>query len=202
MKWRKDTFFWVSLSIFLMIALPLALGKEKLLEMYVTKCSRPNIVVAEVKTDGKTEKVRVKLAGLQVPIENPEIYRQALLRLRELVEGRSIGFDFALGFTPRQYPWVGYLYVQQGDGEPCIVNAVLIREGLAVLDRKTAGRNLLGHLLDMQEKARKEGLGVWRETPEKEERKEEECPSCVIRLPRELAQGVLRESHSEQGGQE
>lgn len=202
MKWRTGTFFWVSFGIVLMVALPLALGEEKLLEMYVTKCPRPNIVVAEVKTNGETEKVRVKLAGLQVPIENPELYRQALLRLRELVERRSIGFDFALGFTPRQRPWVGYLYVQQGDGEPCIVNAVLIREGLAVLDGKTAGRNLLGYLLDMQEKAQKEGLGVWKETPKKEERKEEECPSCVIRFPQEPAQGALREYRSEQGGQE
>lgn len=202
MKWRRGAFFWTSLSIFLMVALPLALGEEKLLEMYITKCPRPNIVVAEVKTEGKIERVRVKLAGLRVPLENLEIYRQALLRLRELVEGKSVGFDFALGFTPKQRPWVGYLYVEQGDGEPCIVNAVLLCEGLAVLDAKTAGRNLLGYLLDMQEKAQKEGLGVWKETPKKGERKEEECPSCVIRFPAALAQGVPQEFPSERGGQE
>lgn len=181
MKWQKRV-IWGSLLVFAILFASLTLGKEELLEVRVTKCVRPNIVVAEVKGKGGIEKVRIKLAGLRIPFENPEIYRQALSCLRGLVEGKTASFDFALGFSPEQRPWVGYLYVEgEKEDEPCIVNAILIREGLATLDAATAGRNLLGYLMSMQEKAQEEGLGVWKKVPKKEKQHEEECPSCVIR---------------------
>lgn len=182
MKWYRNMVFSVFLLLFLMASFSPTLGEEELLKIRVTKCIRPNLVVAEVGMEGQPEKVKVKLAGLRIPFENPEISRRALSRLRELVEGKQVGFDFALGFSREKRPWVGYLYVEQdAEEEPCIVNAVLLCEGLAVLDEKTAGRNLLGYLLSMQERAQKEGLGVWKTTPKKEKEGREECPSCTIR---------------------
>ncbi|WP_017872750.1 hypothetical protein [Candidatus Caldatribacterium saccharofermentans] len=157
-------------------------GEEELLEMRVAKCVRPNLVVAEVLEKEEFKKVRVKLAGVSSPLEDPEAYRLALSRLRELVEGRKVYFDFALGHTPEEHPWVGYLYVQQDpEEEPCIVNAVLLCEGLVTLDERTAGRNLLGYLLSMQEKAKEAGVGLWRKIPKERKRKVDECPSCIIR---------------------
>ncbi|MBC7217189.1 MAG: hypothetical protein H5U36_03260 [Candidatus Caldatribacterium sp.] len=197
---RYSIFLWMLL--FLMVPLFQALGREELLEIRIVKCVRPNLVVAAVEKGGKVEKVRVKLAGIQAPLENPEIYRQALSRLRELVEGKEAGFDFALGFSPEKSPWVGYLYLAQDEEEPCIVNAVLLCEGLVTLDEKTAGRNLLGYLLSMQEKAQEEGLGIWKKAPSKKKKTEEECPSCVIRFPEGLGRVVPQELRNVQGGQE
>ncbi|MEN3202742.1 MAG: hypothetical protein ABDK87_03290 [Atribacterota bacterium] len=201
-RWRKNIVFWVSLCVLLGFLSAFAFGKEELLEIRVTRCVRPNLVTAEVEREGKLEKVRIKLAGLRVPFENPKIYRQALLRLQELVEGKRVGFDFALGFSPEKHPWVGYLYVNQDLEEPCIVNAVLICEGLATLDEKTAGRNLLGYLLSMQEKAQEEGLGIWEKTPKRKKEAEEECPSCVIRSLVRLDRETSRAPHSGQEDQE
>lgn len=198
MRWYS-IFLWVLLL--LMVPLFHALGREELLEIRVVKCVRPNLVVAAVEKGGKVEKVRVKLAGIQAPFENPEIYRQALSRLRELVEGKEVGFDFALGFSPEKSPWVGYLYLAQDEEEPCIVNAVLLCEGLATLDEKTAGRNLLGYLLSMQEKAQEEGLGIWKKAPPKK-KKTEECPSCVIRFLEGPGRVAPQELRNVQGGQE
>jgi len=159
-----------------------AFGEGELPEIRVAKCVRPNLVVAEILEKGEFKRVRVKLAGVSSPLENPEIYRLALSRLRELVEGQKVRFDFALGHTSEEHPWVGYLYVQQDpEEEPCIVNAVLLCEGLVTLDEKTAGRNLLGYLLSMQEKAKEAGLGLWKKAPIGSKKETDECPSCVIR---------------------
>lgn len=202
MKQGKGLLLWMSFCILFGVLHPFALGQEELLRIHITRCVRPNIVVANVEREGRVERVRVKLAGIRVPFENPEIYQQALSRLRTLVEGKDVDFDFALGFSPEEHPWVGYLYVKKNLEEPFIVNAVLIREGLATLDEKTAGRNLLGYLLSMQEKAQQDNLGVWKKTQEKTRTREEECPSCVIRALASSDQEVPRESHNTPEGQE
>lgn len=201
MRGWKNAAFWVSLCMLLGILSAFAFGREELLEIRIVRCVRPNLVIAEVEREGRLKKVKVKLAGLRVPFENPQIYRRALLRLQELVKGKKVGFDFALGFSSEGYPWVGYLYVDQDPEEPCIVNAVLIREGLATLDEKTAGPNLLGYLLSMQERAQEEGLGVWEKTL-KRKRETEECPSCVIRSLVRLDRETSQASRSKQEDQE
>lgn len=178
------SFIWGLLSFAVMVIFSFpASGEEELLELRITRCVRPNLVVAEVVRGKEPEKVRVKLAGILPPLENPEVYRQALARLRELVEGQEVRFDFALGHSLGEYPWVGYLYVERSpDEEPCIVNAALLCEGLVTLDEKTAGKNMLGYLLSMQQTAQEEGLGLWKKVQkEGRGRTEEECPSCTIR---------------------
>jgi hypothetical protein len=171
----------MALMVFLVFPFE-AFGEEELRELRIVRCVRPNLVIAEVLERGEFKRVRVKLAGVSSPLENPEVYRLALFRLRELVEGQRVRFDFALGHTPKEHPWVGYLYVQQDpEEEPCIVNAVLLCEGLVTLDEKTAGRNLLGYLLSMQEKAKEAGVGLWKKVPRGSKKETDECPSCIIR---------------------
>jgi endonuclease YncB( thermonuclease family) len=182
-----EGFVFVFLVSLLFFSSSLALGGESqgLYELQVVRCVRPNLVVARVLGEGEAQKVRVKLAGISLPLEDEAVYRQAFARLRELVKGKNVYFDFALGHSSQESPWVGYVYLGEPSREETIVvNALLVREGLAALDEETAGRNMLGYLVGMQEEAKSEGLGLWRKKETKSRGKEsEECPSCVIRSP-------------------
>ncbi len=181
---------FVFLVFFFFFSPSLALGRESqgLYELQIVKCVRPNLVVARILGEEESRGVRVKLAGISLPLEDEGIYRQALVRLCELTKGRSVYFDFALGYSPWESPWVGYVYLgEPSQEETIVVNALLVREGLVTLDEKTVGRNMLGYLVGMQEEAEREGLGLWRKRETKSKKKEsEECPSCIIRFPGKL----------------
>lgn len=153
-------------------------AQEELLSVKVIECIRPHYLKVEVISPQEGEEVKVKLAGIRSPIEQAEIYKKALKRVRELTLNQNLKFDFALGHSKEEEVWVGYLYILEGE-EWKIVNAELLREGLVELDEKTAGENMLGYLISVQEEAQEQKVGLW-SVPESQKReKREECPSCT-----------------------
>ncbi|MGQ9473805.1 MAG: thermonuclease family protein [Candidatus Caldatribacteriaceae bacterium] len=155
---------------------------EDLLAIKIVKWTRPHILWGEVVENGESFKTRIRLAGVVSVLGNDKIYKRALERVRELTKDKEAYFDFALGHGPEEKVWVGYIYLpSENPEESIILNALLLQEGLATLDEKDVGRNLLGYFIESQEEAREKGIGVWEAQPIQRRRKDSDCPSCVIR---------------------
>lgn len=177
----KSKVIWL-IMVFLFLLSWNSLYGEDLLAIRVVKWTRPHILWGEVMKDGGSWRVRIRLAGVISVLGNDKIYKQALERVRGLTKDKEAYFDFALGHGPEEEVWVGYIYLPSEDPEePILLNALLLREGLAKLNENDVGRNLLGYFLESQEKAKEEGIGVWEAQPVQRSRKSDDCPSCVIR---------------------
>ena len=168
---------------FIFLLAQVSLAEEALLPLRVIRWTRCNGCVGEVLTDGESHRVRVRLAGVMPIMGNDRIYDRALELVRELTREKEVRFDFALGHGPEEKIWVGYLYVpspEEGE-ELLLVNAEILREGLATLDEEDVGRNLLGYFIEAQEEAQEKKVGIWAVSPVRPKRKSSECPSCEIR---------------------
>lgn len=180
----KSGFLILTISVVtLLFFAAIAPAQEGPMPVTVLKVPRPHIVVAKVCCDGKTQKVRIKLAGVKPPLGDFSIFEQGKSFLRELLQDQEVYFDFATGHTQQEEIWVGFLYIKCScpEGEEWIlVNGELIKEGLAEVDTETAGENQLSYLLFLEEEARNNQKGLWKaQEPRSRKREGEECPTCV-----------------------
>jgi len=164
----------------------LSFAQDGLIPVTIIRAPRPNIVVAEACYTNGNSRVRIKLAGIKPPLSQALTARQLQDCLRELIKRPGLSFGFALGHTKDEDIWVGYLYsnCSCGDNEDelLIINEDLIREGLAEVDTETAGRNVVNHLLYLQEQAQQEKKGLWVEKEIIQAKPSgssgDDCPSC------------------------
>ena len=151
----------------------------------IIRVPRPNLVVAETCCVKEKSQARIKLAGIKPPLSLAATTQLLKNRLRELIKKPGLSFGFALGHNQNETVWVGYLYSTCPCGENgeelLILNEDLIREGLAEVDTETAGRNMLNHLLFLQEQAQQEKKGLWAEKEAlqtKPSGSRDDCSSC------------------------
>ena len=177
---------FIILTIFFVCSLAeFARAQENIIPVTIIRVSQPNVVVVEYCCGKEKVRTRIKLAGVKPPIAYAGITDLLKEKLRKFIHMPGVSFDFALGHTSEEKVWVGYLsYLCQGendDHEIAIINAEIIAEGLAEVDKDTAGRNMLNYLLGEQEKARSEKKGLWLikediiASPGSEKN---DCPSC------------------------
>lgn len=88
---------------------------------------------------------------------------RAAERARELLAGRRVRLELARPRRDEYGRTLAYLHLRS-DGEDVLFNALLLREGLAVAYRKFAHPRR-EEFLALEEKARAERLGLWREVP-------------------------------------
>ena len=164
----------------------LSFAQDGLIPVTIIRAPRPNIVVAEACCSKGNSQVRIKLAGIKPPLSQATTTQQLQNCLRELIKRPGLSFGFALGHTKDEAIWVGYLYSYcscGGDEEELfIINENIIREGLAEVDSETAGRNMVNHLLYLQEQAQQEKKGLWAEKEFMQAKPSgssgDDCPSC------------------------
>lgn len=179
-----------AIFIFLMVFLIIGIGEmtgaqENIIPVTIVRVSQPNVVVAEYCCGKETVRVRIKLAGVKPPIAYAGIPDLLKEKLRKFVYMPGVNFDFALGHNSEEKVWVGYLsylcQCENDEHEIAIINAEVIAEGLAEVDKDTAGRNMLNYLLGEQEKARSEKKGLWlikEDIAAKPGSSKNNCPSC------------------------
>lgn len=158
-------------------------AQDGLIPVTIIRVPRPNIVVAETCCSTGNSQVRIKLAGIKPPLSQAITVKKLQDRLRELIKRPGLSFGFALGHNEDEAIWVGYLYsycsCDDNEEELLIINEDLIREGLAEVDAETAGRNMVNHLLYLQELAQQEKKGLWAEKEIIQAKPSgSECPSC------------------------
>lgn len=176
---KKYLFFGVLIVTYILVQF--ACAGEGLVSLKVVRWIRPNLLWGEILGKEETQRVRVRLAGIVLPMGNDRIYEQALQRVRELTRDKEVQFDFALGHGPEEKTWVGYIYISLPETEePLLLNAELLREGLVTLNQEDVGRNLLGYFIEAQNEAQDKKVGVWTVVP-RPKRRSDECPSCEIR---------------------
>ncbi|MEN3185636.1 MAG: thermonuclease family protein [Atribacterota bacterium] len=167
--------------VLILILVQVAYAEEGLVPLRIVRWIRPNLLLGEVVQEGESQRVRVRLAGVVLPVGNDRVYEQAFQRVRELTKGKEVQFDFVLGHGPEEKTWVGYIYIPLPESEESLIlNAELLREGLVTLDESDVGRNLLGYFIEAQNEAQDKKVGLWT-VMTRPRRKTEECPSCEIR---------------------
>ena len=179
-------FIFISLIVILIFGLIELVGaQENIIPVTIIRVSQPNVVVAEYCCGKEIFKVRIKLAGVKPPLAYAEMTDLLKEKLREFIHMPGISFDFALGHSSEEKVWVGYLsYLCQCENEEdeiAIINAEIIAEGLAEVDKDTAGVNMLNYLLEEQEKARSEKKGLWtikEGLPSPAKKGKDNCPGC------------------------
>lgn len=176
----------VFLLVFLVFGIVEITGaQENIIPVTVIRVSQSNVVVAEYCCGKETVKVRIKLAGVKPPSAYAGITDLLKEKLRKFIHMPGVSFDFALGHTSEEKVWVGYLsylcQCENDDHEIAIINAEIIAEGLAEVDKDNAGKNMINYLLGEQEKARSEKKGLWlikEDITASPGSEKDDCPSC------------------------
>lgn len=181
----KKAIFIILTIIFVCGLAEVARAQENIIPVTIVRVSQANVVVAEYCCGKDTVKVRIKLAGVKLPIAYAGITDLLKEKLRKFVHMPSLNFDFALGHNSEEKVWVGYLsylcQCENDEHEIGIINAEIIAEGLAEVDKDTAGKNMINYLLGEQEKARSEKKGLWlikEDITASPGSEKDDCPSC------------------------
>ena len=101
-----------------------------------------------------------RLIGINAPDQNECLYGDASRRLDDLTrdevytETDSEAFD---QFGRR----LVYVYTSEAGGEQALINMTLVSEGLALAIHSPPNSTMTSALLDAQEQARTEGVGLW-----------------------------------------
>jgi len=178
----KKNIVVVCILVMLLTVIPVAQASTYSVE--IQRVVRPHIFEVQVLDARSSESVRVKLAGVVSPLGHPGLYREAMETLRDDLLGTEVLFDFALGFSADEKPWIGYLFFEDEERGWVSVNEALVESGYARVDKRTAGENHLPYLLALQDEARENAWGVW--AFEEAWRKSAprngiDCPGCIIR---------------------
>lgn len=107
---------------------------------------------------------KVRLLGVDAPEVSKKENFAAEARdfTRSLCEGREVWLEFDVEREDRYGRWLCYVYVRDGEGKMRMVNAELLREGLARFYTPGANLRHAETLLACQREAREQGRGTWK----------------------------------------
>lgn len=182
---KKAIFVFLTVFLALGVLVEIIGAQENIIPITIVRVSQPNVLVAEYCCGKEIVKVRIKLAGVKPPLAYAGLTNLLKERLREFIHMPGVSFDFALGHNSEEKVWVGYLsylcQCENDEHEVALINAEIIAEGLAEVDKDTAGKNMLNYLLGEQEKAQLEKKGLWlikEDITASPGNEKDNCPSC------------------------
>jgi len=124
---------------------------------------RVTAIVSRV-VDGDTFELsngdRVRLLGMDAPEHGEQFYNAATERLREMVEGKSVGLEKDVSQKDGFDRLLRYVFIDSNDGN-VFVNMQLVEEGYAYAYVVSPDEKYLDEFIAAENSARTKGLNIW-----------------------------------------
>lgn len=139
---------------------------------YQSEVLFPKKAMVDKVIDGDTLELRngrvVRLVGVNAPGRGEDLYEKALAFSVKMVEGKNVKLEYDRYQDDKFGRILGYVWIKEGeDGEGVeeMLNLKLVEQGLAKMEiyQDRAKLKYQDLLLEAEEKAKKEGKGMWKE---------------------------------------